>query len=129
MPIPIRTLRARADDLPNARPHLSARELDREDRILDTARALIFHFGRVNLTLDALAVAIRLAPATIRRHVPDLDSLLAELITRHLRAIACALWPQTPIPSLLSNGAKSAFSTPVRAGIKSFAVLSATSTR
>ncbi len=91
MPTPIRILRAHADDLPNARPMLSARELDREDRILDTARALIFRFGRVNLTFNALAVAMRLAPATIRRHFPDLDSILSEIILRHLRAIACAL--------------------------------------
>ena len=91
MPIPIRTLRTHADDLPNARPILSARELDREDRILNTARALMVRFGRANLTFRSLAVAMRLAPATIRRHFPDLDSILAELITRHLRAIACAL--------------------------------------
>jgi AcrR family transcriptional regulator len=91
MPTPIRILRAHADDLPNARPMLSARELDREDRILSTARALFYRFGRVNLTFTALAVAMRLAPATIRRHFPDLDSILAEIIIRHLRAIACAL--------------------------------------
>jgi len=95
MPIPIRILRAHVEDLPGERRTPSARELDREDRILTTARALISRYGRANLTLGALAAAIRLAPATIRRHFPDLDSILAELIIRHLRAISCAVGDAT----------------------------------
>jgi AcrR family transcriptional regulator len=91
MPTPARILRAHADDLPNARPKLSARELDREDRILDTARALMVRFGRVNITFQSLAVAMRMSPATIRRHFADLDSILFTLIRRHLQAIPRAL--------------------------------------
>ena len=87
MQTPIRILRAHVDELPNARPVLSARELDHEDRILASARALMVRFGRASLTLHALALAMRLAPAAIRRLFPDLDSILAEIITRHLRAI------------------------------------------
>jgi AcrR family transcriptional regulator len=91
MPTPIRTLRAHFDDIPNARPHLSARELDREDRILEAARILMARFGRSNLTLTSLAMAMRLSPASIRRLFPDLNSILFELLIRHLRAISCAL--------------------------------------
>ena len=95
MPIPIRTLRAHVEDLPGERRTPSARELDREDRILDIARALMARYGRANLTLGALAAAMRLAPATIRRHFPDLDSILAELIRRHLHAISVAIGEAT----------------------------------
>ncbi len=95
MPIPIRILRAHVQDLPGERRTPSARELDREDRILNTARALMARYGRANLTFGALAAAIRLAPATIRRHFPDLDSILAALIYRHLNAISHAIGEAT----------------------------------
>jgi AcrR family transcriptional regulator len=91
MPTPIRILRAHFDDIPNARPRLSTRELEREDRILEAARVLMARFGRGNLTFNGLAIAMRLAPATIRRHFPDLDTILTELLVRHLRAISRAL--------------------------------------
>jgi AcrR family transcriptional regulator len=91
MPTPTRILRTLADGLPNARPILSARELDRQDRILDTACALMARYGRANLTFSALAIAMRLAPATIRRHFPDLDTILFELLLRHLQAICRAI--------------------------------------
>ena len=86
-----RLLRAHADDLPNARPHLSGRERDREDKIVAAAQALIARFGRTALTMGNFAIAVRMSPATIRRHFPDIDSILAEILFRHLLAISKAI--------------------------------------
>jgi AcrR family transcriptional regulator len=91
MQIPLRILRTHVDDLPGARPRLSAKELDRKDRILDTARSLIARYGRGNITFNSLAIAMRLAPATIRRLFPCLDTILSDLITTHLLAILHAM--------------------------------------
>ena len=88
MPVPIRILRAQADDLPGARPRVSARELETQDRILATATSLMATHGRTGLTMASFAAAMRLSPATIRRHFPDLDSILFEILHRHLHAIA-----------------------------------------
>jgi len=91
MPIPIRQLRAITDDLPGARPILSPREQARQDQILAAATALLARFGRAGLTMAAFAAALRMSPATLRRYFPDMDSLLAEILMRHLQAIAAAL--------------------------------------
>jgi AcrR family transcriptional regulator len=91
VPIPARILRGHAEDLPGGRPHLSAADLDRQDRILATGLSLFARFGRAGITMAVFAAAMRLSPSTVRRHFPDLDALLAHLITRHLLAIAAAL--------------------------------------
>jgi AcrR family transcriptional regulator len=91
MPPPIRLLRDSVDNVRHLRPTLSARELDREDRIIDSARVIMIHHGRAGLTMARFALAIRMPAATIRRHFPDIDSILAELLRRHLRDISSAL--------------------------------------
>jgi AcrR family transcriptional regulator len=91
MPTPIRILRAHLDERPGARAQRSVRELDQEDRILEAARTLMARYGRGSITLNSLAVAMRLAPATIRRLFPDLDCILFELLQRHLHALSHAL--------------------------------------
>jgi len=45
-------------------------------------------FGRAGITVAGLAIALRMAPATIRRHFVDPDCILAEILRRHLHAIA-----------------------------------------
>jgi AcrR family transcriptional regulator len=121
MPTPARILRDFADDLPNVRPKWSTRELEREDRILSTAKSLLARYGRANVTFTTLAFALRLAPATIRRHFADLDSILFELITRHLMAISRAMgdvpFPQSNRQAALRAAyvacTRTAFSAPI----------------
>jgi len=91
MPIPTRLLRAQADDLPGARPRLSTKDVEQQDRILATATSLFARFGRVGINLTSFACALRMSPLTIKRHFPDLDSILAEILRRHLQTIAAAL--------------------------------------
>ena len=79
------------DDLPGARPRLSSRDLDREARIVTAATSTLARFGRANVTFNNFALGLRLAPATIRRHFPDLDTLLSVILYRHLAAIAAAM--------------------------------------
>jgi AcrR family transcriptional regulator len=49
-------------------------------------------FGRPAITLYALATAIRMAPITIKKFFPDLDSLLFEILRRHITNIQEALY-------------------------------------
>jgi AcrR family transcriptional regulator len=49
------------------------------------------HFGRAGLTMNSFAIAIRMSPATIRRHFPDIDSILAEILLNHLQTISKAI--------------------------------------
>jgi AcrR family transcriptional regulator len=91
MQIPLRILRAYAEDLPNGRPKLSAREMDREDKILAAAQMFMVRFGRSALTMGTFAASLHMATGTIRKHFADLDAMLAEILIRHLAAIANAI--------------------------------------
>ena len=91
MPIPNRILRAAIDDLPGRRPEPSARETDRADRIVEAARLLICTHGRDSLTLRSIAAAMRLTHAMVQRHFADMESLIGEILTRHLQALAAVL--------------------------------------
>ena len=91
MPAPARTLRAITDELPQSRRFLTQRELDRHALILAAGRATMARLGRAEVTLPRLATALRMSTGTIQRHVCDADSLLAEILFDHLRALATAL--------------------------------------
>jgi AcrR family transcriptional regulator len=60
-------------------------------RILTLAPSLMAKFGTPLLTFSAVAAALRMAPATVRFHFPDLDALLSTLLTRHLDALLAAV--------------------------------------
>jgi AcrR family transcriptional regulator len=90
MPLQARQYRDCVDNVRHLRPTLSARELDREERILDSAKTIMIHHGRAGLTMAGLANAMRMAAATIRRHFPDIDSILAHLLHQHLRDMGSA---------------------------------------
>jgi AcrR family transcriptional regulator len=85
---PARILRTYADSQPNARRYQPAKEREMEDHILRAARPVLARNGRIYTSIAGLAFAIRVSPATLRRHFPDLDALLGELLHRHLRAIS-----------------------------------------
>ncbi len=91
MPTPPRILRAEIEDIPGARPRLSERERERQEVILAAGRRVLVNHGRANIRLTDLAVALGMAPGTVRRYFPDLDSLLGEILTRHLLAISSAI--------------------------------------
>jgi AcrR family transcriptional regulator len=108
MHLPARLIRAHADDTPGHRPALSPREQDRRDRILANALTLMAQYGRHSLTMAAFATGLRLSPAMVRRHFPDLDNLFAEILRAHLHAIAGAIGaipPDTPNPQAARRAA------------------------
>ncbi len=122
MPTAARTIRTHIDDLPGARPRLSSRDLDREARIVAAATSILARFGRANITFNDFAVGMRMAPATIRRHFADLDTLLADILYRHLAAIAAALGdapagddPQAARRAAYVAATRSAFNAPLNA--------------
>ncbi|MEU6081593.1 helix-turn-helix domain-containing protein [Streptomyces sp. NPDC047108] len=65
----------------------------REDAILDAARQCIEAFGVRRTTLTDVARRAGVSRPTVYRHWPDISSLVADLLTRELRAVfdACAL--------------------------------------
>jgi AcrR family transcriptional regulator len=87
MQTPDRLLRDTADGLPGRETLLTDKQLARREEILSAALALIARHGRVGLTMGRFATALRIGAATIRRYFVDLDSILAELLARHLVAI------------------------------------------
>lgn len=91
MPTPPRILRADIEDIPGARPQLSPREQDRKEVILAAARRVMVIHGRAGVRLSDLATALGMAPGTIRRHFPDLDYLLGEILRYHLLAVSSAI--------------------------------------
>ncbi len=89
--IAARHLRAQADNNPANHPHLTTRERDRKAHIVGTATTLMATYGRHNVTMGTFAIALHMAPATIRRHFADLDTLLAEILVRHLKELCAAI--------------------------------------
>jgi AcrR family transcriptional regulator len=88
MVVPVRILRAQADALGARLPALCPREQAQQERILTAAARMMAQHGRKGVTLRSLADALGMSPMTIRRLFCDLDSILAEILTRHLRDIA-----------------------------------------
>jgi len=88
MRTPDRILRADAEKLERDPPDLTQRELEQYTRILTVAEGLMARHG---MTASGLAQALRMGPATLRRHFSDLDILLATLISRHQRKLIHAL--------------------------------------
>ena len=91
MRTPNRILRADAEQLERDPPDLTPRELEQYTRILTLAEGIMARRGIHTMTLSGLAVALQMGHATLRRHFPDLDVLLATLIRLHLRKLARAI--------------------------------------
>jgi AcrR family transcriptional regulator len=91
MRTPDRILRADAQNLERDPPELTPRELEQYTRILAVAEGIIARRGIHTMSLSGLAHALCMGHATLRRHFSDLDVLLATLIGRHLRKLACAI--------------------------------------
>lgn len=91
MHTPARILQAHADDIDRSSRDLTTKELERRDLVLRIAEDLFARFGRHTITFTNLALAMRMAPGTLRRLFLDLDILFAEILRRHLFAIASAM--------------------------------------
>jgi AcrR family transcriptional regulator len=86
-----RTLRAEADAFDRQLRFPPERDRQQREHILTVAQALLARHGRHTISFTTLAAALRMAPATLRRHFIDLDALLGDILGRHLLALAAAL--------------------------------------
>ncbi len=91
MQISPRLLRDRADDLTREKFPQSARDHARHDRILTVATQMIADYGRHVVTFAGLAMALRMAPATLRRHFVDIDAIIGQILQTHLLTLARTL--------------------------------------
>jgi AcrR family transcriptional regulator len=91
MTTPTRILQATVDGLPGHRRRFTEKQRDRQEKILSAGLILMARHGRSGLTMGAFGIAIGLAPAAIRRIFVDIDSILSELLVRHLLAIFRAM--------------------------------------
>ena len=91
MHIPARILRKHAMDVVPSLRNQTEREVQREETILKAAACLIARFGAAAISFTNLATAIKISPATMRKHFTDLDALIGEMMRRHLSAISQAI--------------------------------------
>ena len=91
MHIPARILRKHAIDVVPSLRDQTEREIRREEIILKAAESLIARFGAAAVTFTNLAIAIKIAPSTMRKHFTDLDALMGEMMRRHLQTISQAM--------------------------------------
>ena len=85
--IPPRLIRATIQARINPNQTRTARDQQRRDQILDAALGLLTTHPRHTITIATLAMGMIVSPATIRRHFLDIDSIVAEILQNHLRAI------------------------------------------
>lgn len=88
MEIPHRVLRAEAMDLDRTLCDLNSSEMDRQERILRVALAILVKYGRHTITFTGLAVAMKMATTTLRKHFTCMDALIAHLLLRHMNTVA-----------------------------------------
>ena len=86
-----RALRDRIDAIPGNQPSLTLREQDRQEQIVTAGRTILAEFGAGSFTMTAFALALRMSPATIRRHFIDLDSLLVHILNHHLLTLSTVM--------------------------------------
>ena len=85
--IPPRLIRVTVQARINPNQTRTARDQQRRDQILDAALGLLTTYPRHTITIATLAMGMIISPATIRRHFLDIDSIIAEILQNHLRAI------------------------------------------
>ncbi len=90
MRIPVRILRATADNR-HPPPPPTARTREREERILAVNQTIMAEHGPETFTFADLALTLRIDRATLRRHFPDLESLLGKILRRHLNRVTRAV--------------------------------------
>jgi len=104
-----RQIRAIAQTI-RSTPEFPATERDckRHENIVECGRAVLLEHGLRNVRATRLAIGLRMALSTLRRHFTDLDELLGEICRRHLQTIAAALGkidPEAPDPACARRAA------------------------
>jgi AcrR family transcriptional regulator len=116
MHIQPRLFRAHVDNRSHNRPMLTDKQREREQTILAAAQTLMATYSRGALTIGKLAIALRMSPGTIRRHFADIDSILAEILLRHLTGIARAIGRTPPSDPKEKAAARAAYIEATRTG-------------
>ena len=91
MPTPTRILRSLCEELDPSMHDRTIREEGQFQRIMKCAPTLLTFYNIDRITFTALAVAMKMAPATLRRHFVDIPALLGYLIREHLLEINAAI--------------------------------------
>jgi AcrR family transcriptional regulator len=91
MQTPPRLLRAHADKVAAPRSSLAERRRERAEYIIEATQSLMATFIGDVITIGNLALALRTTPVAIRRHFADMDTILAEILVRHLTAVLRAI--------------------------------------
>jgi AcrR family transcriptional regulator len=96
MKTPARHIRGIVDGLPGAHRTLTNAQQDRQKLILQTGRIAMARYGRDTITMPEFSVGLRLTPAQIRFHYPDLDNLLGAILRDHIKNIIQAIHEAVP---------------------------------
>lgn len=73
------------------RPPLSEKQKEQREHIIANAQGLMASFAGGRFTIGSLARALQMSPGTIHRHFPDIESVLAEILFRHLIEVTRAI--------------------------------------
>ncbi|MEJ0045551.1 MAG: TetR/AcrR family transcriptional regulator [Rhodospirillales bacterium] len=111
MRIPVRILRATADNR-HPPPPPTARTREREERILAVTQTIMAEHGPETFTFADLALTLRIDRATLRRHFPDLESLLGKILRRHLNRVTRAVAEIHPDDRTATKSAAAPTTTP-----------------
>jgi AcrR family transcriptional regulator len=95
---------------------LSEKQQEREQKILAKAQIIMATHSRGALTIGKLAIALRMAPSTIRFHFADSDAILGEILLRHLTDIAKVLGKIPPEAPNRKAAARTAYIEATRTG-------------
>ncbi len=87
----LRLLRAHLEQIGDRPPELTEAQRARQERIVAASTSLFVRFGPDTISLSDLALALRHDTRTVRRHFADLETILFEILTRHLLGILKAL--------------------------------------
>ena len=117
MNISARVLRASAADRIPSHPSLTLREREQREIIVHTGRTMMAQFGHHAIKMADFAAAIRLSPATIRRHFSDLDNLLATILREHLMQIVTAIGTITRTTPGRARACRAAYLDATRTGL------------
>lgn len=82
-----RLLRADAEEFDTDPPKLSKRRQEQRDRIFRLVPRILARRGVGAITIQALALALDVSTACLRRHVIDMDYLLYKILVQHLQFI------------------------------------------
>jgi AcrR family transcriptional regulator len=97
MNTPARHIRGIVDSLPGGQRPLTDPQQERHDLILAAGRIAMARYGRTRIAMPQFSVGLRLSPAQIRWHFPDLDNLFGAICRDHIKTIVGAITETVPM--------------------------------